>query len=227
MHASTTTALTDCHMYSELLMCAMCYSIQINRGFVCLFLGVLWVWFKNGNLKSSFCLCSRGQMQCLFVFTLIPHKFWIDFNLFLSKGNSTWRRRDEAHGKCVFMCVNLWWKILVIFFKINICLPVNVVVKRWEYEVAKEMTKNYRFLHHSTISRNVFWNLKWQKQLFVLVLRPNPGYKGKAAVPLCTTHWWGTASSSSWSTPWTPSVMNVKDICITLEKKSISHAYIS
>lgn len=41
------------------------------------------------------------------------------------------------------------------------------------------------------------------------IFRPNPGCRGKAAVPLYTTLWWGTASSSSWSTLWTPSVTKV------------------
>lgn len=150
MHARTiTTALTDCHMHSGLLMCAMCYSMQINRGFVCLFWGFLWAWFQNvcaGCLHCIHISAAKDKCSvCLFVFSSIPHKYCIDFHLFLSKGNSACRWRDEAHGECVFVFVNLWWKILMYFFPINICLHANFAREQMRIRICNGDDKNVSF----------------------------------------------------------------------------------
>lgn len=107
---------------------------------------------------------------------------------------------------CQNKCMSAW----------NVCTWTQENTKlQWRWQEPVCFSTASQPLHYLS---QCLWNIKWQEGLFVLVLRPNPGYKGKAAVPLCTTHWWGTASSSSWSTPWTPSVTKVKDTRLAIEK---------
>lgn len=120
------------------------------------------------------------------------------FSVFLHKGERTRRWREQTDGEFLFAPV---YSCACMYLQSTACIKISHNDKNGDVGLPGNKFKQpLMFLPLPILFCYLFW----------CISRPNPDCREKAAVPLYTTHWWGTASSSSWSTPWTPSAMKVE-----------------